>query len=67
MQIYINFYQLLYLSVYQVKISGHILSQNNSSGWPAPHDDNATYLCHFFICYYMRYGKKLDPSVAINS
>ena len=47
MQIYINFYQLLYLSEYQVKVSGHLLSQNNYSGGPTPHDDNATYLCHF--------------------
>ena len=47
MQIYINFYQLLYLLIYQVKSLGHLLSQNNGSGWPAPHDDNATYWCHF--------------------
>ena len=47
MQIYINFYRLLYLSVYQVKISGHLLSQNNCSGWPA-HDNNATLGVSFF-------------------
>ena len=42
MQIYINFYQLLYLLVHQVKSLGHLLSQNNGSGWPAPHDDKVT-------------------------
>ena len=45
-----------------MKISGHLLSQNNCSGWPDPHNDNA-----IIGVSYMRYGEKLDPSVAINS
>ena len=45
-----------------MKISGHLLSQNNCSGWPDPHNDNA-----IIGVSYMRYGEKLNPSVAINS
>ena len=42
--------------------------QNNCSGWPAQHDNNAAIgLSFFFICDHMRSGEKLDPSVVINS
>ena len=41
--------------------------QNNCSGWPAQHDNNAAIGLSFFICDHMRSGEKLDPSVVINS
>ena len=41
--------------------------QNNCSGSPAQHDNNAAIGLSFFICDHMRSGEKLDPSVVINS
>ena len=35
--------------------------QNNCSGWPAQHDNNAAIGLSFFICDHMRSGEKLDP------